>query len=456
MKVSSIFDIGKTNKKFFLFDKNYQQVYKKYIRFDPIVDDDGDECEDLEAMVAWMQQVLSKTTKKKKFKITSLNVSSYGASFVHVGPDGQPVAPLYNYLKPAPESLFGSFYENYGGADSFSRETASPTLGFLNSGLQLYWLKMCKPHIFEKITWSLHLPQYLSFLFTGNPVSEFTSVGCHTSLWDFEKNDYHPWVYQEGVNRVLAPLVNTNGVFHREIHGKTIKVGVGIHDSSSALLPYLRADKKPFLLVSTGTWSIALNAFSNDPLSSEDLKHDCLNYMRIDGRLVRACRLFLGREYRTQVQHLHDYFNKAYGYHRDVKFNRDLYYQLKNDYQPRYRFEHIKLIREQPAQNSWKLSNSFEEALHQLVLELVIMQAQCITRAMGNSSIKKLYVDGGFASNDLYVQMLADHFPQLKIRTTESPLGSALGAAMVTSSPELNKKFLKKQYAMKKAESITN
>ena len=57
----------------------------------------------------------------------------------------------------------------------------------LNSGLQLYWLKKTKPEVFKKIKYSLHLPQYLSYIFTGIPLSEYTSIGCHTALWDYEK-----------------------------------------------------------------------------------------------------------------------------------------------------------------------------------------------------------------------------------------------------------------------------
>lgn len=450
MKVSAVFDIGKTNKKFFLFDKNYREVFKEYARFDAIVDDDGHKCEDLQAIEAWMKNILKQVIKHSKYQIRYLNFSSYGASLVHIGADGKPLGPLYDYLKPISTGLFDSFYEKYGGKLNICRDTASPALGFLNSGLQLYWLKHHKPEIFEKIQWSLHLPQYLSYVFTGNPVSDYTSIGCHTTLWDFEKQDYHDWVYQEGINRILPPVVNTGSCVERQFKGKKIKVGAGIHDSSSALLPYIRADRKPFLLVSTGTWSIALNGFSRDVLTEKDLHNDCLNYMRIDGSPVRACRLFLGNEYRTQVQHLYQYFNKANGYHRDVLFDREIYMKLKQRSQHCFRFEQISISRSQPAETDLDQFETFEEALHQLHLELVELQEKCMERAIGTTDINKIYIDGGFADNDLYVCMLADFFPEYKLRTTKSPLGSALGAAIVISRPELSKKFLKKKYAMKK------
>ena len=57
MKVSAIFDIGKTNKKFILFDKNCQEVFRDYTRFDEIVDDDGDACENLQLIEPWMRSL---------------------------------------------------------------------------------------------------------------------------------------------------------------------------------------------------------------------------------------------------------------------------------------------------------------------------------------------------------------------------------------------------------------
>ena len=42
----------------------------------------------------------------------------------------------------------------------FARKTASPLLGSLNSGLQLYRLKKEQPEVFQKIHHALHLPQY--------------------------------------------------------------------------------------------------------------------------------------------------------------------------------------------------------------------------------------------------------------------------------------------------------
>ena len=218
MKVTAVFDIGKTNKKFFLFDENYQVVFKEYSHFEEIEDEDGFPMDNLAAIQGWVKSLFRSILQSKKYQVEAINFSTYGASFVHVDRYGQPVAPLYNYTKPYPNDILQSFYNKYGDPLKIAKETASPPLSMLNSGLQLYWLKYAKPDIFNKIRWSLHFPQYMSILFTGIPVSDYTSIGCHTMLWDFEKKDYHDWVYAEEIDKILPPIVPTNTSINRDYY----------------------------------------------------------------------------------------------------------------------------------------------------------------------------------------------------------------------------------------------
>jgi len=445
-----IFDIGKTNKKCFLFDENYQEVWKEYVRFDEIKDEDGHLCDNIALIENWMITTFKKVISLDQYNVKAVNFSTYGASFVHINDKGEPVAPLYNYLKPLPEDILNQFYAKYGSEMALAKETASPPLQMLNSGMQLYYLKYAKPEIFNKIRWSLHLPQYLSFLFNRKPVSEYTSIGCHTMLWDYSKNDYHRWVYEEGIDKILPPVAQDETSLEYTYEGKKLKMGFGIHDSSAALIPYLKAQKKPFLLISTGTWSISINPFNNNKLRTADLKNDCLNFLRPSGESVKAARLFLGNEYKVQVEKLRSHYTKEEGYHRTMKFDEQLFFKLKKSSKNYFRLESI-------SKNSNKLSKTnlskfatYEEAYHQLMIELMELQIQTIDLAIGKSSIEKIFIDGGFADNDSFVKIIAHYFNKYKIRTTQSPLGSALGAAMIVSDKKVKKNFLKKHYAMKK------
>ncbi|WP_439483007.1 FGGY-family carbohydrate kinase [Cyclobacterium plantarum] len=434
--VIAIFDIGKTNKKFFLFDENLNEIKEEYVKFSTIKDEDGEECDDLEKITDWAKRTVEKLCKDPAYEVKALNFSTYGASFVSIGEDGKPVTPIYNYLKDFPEDLHKEFYSAYP-EESINQTTASPTLGMLNSGLQLYWLKKKKPEIFNKIKYSLHLPQYISYLFTGEAVTEPTSIGCHTKLWDFPKADYHEWVYKEGIHDKLPQQVPTTHSFEKIICGKKVQVGVGIHDSSSALASYLIKIKEPFLLISTGTWSITLNPFPKRELSFSELQNDCLNFLSIHGKTVKASRFFLGYELDHQLQKLNTYFKKEAKYYKNIQPDeKQVTGLLSGTTETGFYPETIArtpLVAEIFPENNWDISAfaDFDTAYHHLVFGLARMQVASLMLAKGASETKKVYIDGGFVHNKVFIRFLNGLLKGYELEFSDFPLGSAYGAALM-------------------------
>src|SRR6187402_396028 len=100
--VIAIFDVGKTNKKFFLIDEEYKIVLERSTPFAEITDEDGDAGDDVQLLTKWVTETLSETLQLKEFDIKAVNFSAYGASFVYINENGDAVAPLYNYLKTYP------------------------------------------------------------------------------------------------------------------------------------------------------------------------------------------------------------------------------------------------------------------------------------------------------------------------------------------------------------------
>lgn len=220
---------------------------------------------------------------------------------MHLDNEYRQVAPFYSYKKNFPLSLFNEFEQKHNADRLHAIETGSPGVGMINSGFQLYWLKYHKPELYRKICHSLHLPQYLSFLFSGVPLSDYTSLGCHTALWHYRKKKIHNWVVAEKIDRKLAPIVSSSVSIGTEVNQKKIAVGVGMLDHSAALVPYLKSFSKPFILVNTGTWSVSLNPFYERDLNIHELAKGCLYYMQPDGEPILAHRLFLGEEYKNQL-----------------------------------------------------------------------------------------------------------------------------------------------------------
>lgn len=451
-EVTAVFDIGKTNKKFFLFDRDFREVHREYIHLENRPDEDGHPSEDLEGLTAWVRQVLDNALAHPAWEVKTLNFSTYGASLVHLDAAGKPLTPLYNYTKPYEVALEDAFYERYGPQAEFERHTGTSRSGMLNSGLQLYWLKHRQPAIFKKIKVSLHLPQYLSYLFTGRAVSDYTSLGCHTALWDYRHNSYHPWVAGEGLDRVLAPLVPTETTYPVTLGGTELRVGVGIHDSSAALLPYLKSIEGPFALLSTGTWSIALNPFADGHLSAEDRRHDCINYMRTNGEPVKAARLFLGNEFKGQLDALSARYGVDEHAYRDLSFNPEVFKNIRAEDRRLFHWE--SLSEPCPVATRWEMPD-YSTAYHQLLYELCLLQRSRLEAVLANSSINRLFIDGGFATNPVFLEILNALTSPLQLHTTDSSLGSALGAAVVASGQPLQEGFLKTHYALQKHPSKT-
>ena len=236
-------------------------VHEENGQLKEIQDEDGFACEDINALTSWIKNSFDKIIYDDRFEIVAVNFSGYGASFVYVDDDANVCAPLYNYLKPYPENLQHEFYKKYGGEKLFAKLTASPVLGNLNSGMQLYRLKFEKPELFNKIKYALHLPQYLCYVLTQKISTDITSIGCHTNLWNFTENKFHEWINEEGINKKFPSIISCNATTGVEINNKKIIAGFGLHDSSAALIPYLHFINEPFILISTGTWCISLNPF---------------------------------------------------------------------------------------------------------------------------------------------------------------------------------------------------
>jgi sugar (pentulose or hexulose) kinase len=406
--VTCVFDVGKTNKKVLLFDEQYHVVYESSEQLPETTDEDGFPCEDIHALTTWLHASYAQARSDGRFDIRRINFSGYGASFVLLDEKGRVIAPLYNYLKPLPQDLQERFYSQYGGQQQVCRQTASPALGSLNSGLQLYWLKHLQPKLFSQTKVALHLPNYLSYVFSGNCVSEITSVGCHTHLWDFERNTYHQWVQQEGIAAKLAPLQSCGSLAGVTADGKLI--GVGLHDSSAALIPYLKHISGLFALISTGTWSICLNPFNHHPLTDAELEADCLCYLTYQGRQVKASRLFLGPMHDELCRNLSIRHGTGQDQYRDVQFDAALFQKHSTD---------------SPID-----PENYASAYHIGMSALVDMQVGQLQLVLHDTPVRQIYVDGGFAQNAVFMGMLSERLPGFTVNAADMPQASALGAAI--------------------------
>jgi sugar (pentulose or hexulose) kinase len=218
-------------------------------------------------------------------------------------------------------------------------------------------------------------------------------------LWDFEKNTYHNWVIKEGIDKILAPIAPSNGVVEPAAEKEHYQVGMGLHDSSAALIPYLASFNMPFVLLSTGTWSISLNPFNQSPLTAEELKKDCLNYIQYKGKPVKASRLFSGHEYDVGIKAIAEKYGEDVIKYRNIPYDTDL--------------------------EGGDITAYFE-----LMNGLVAKQKEATELVLKNSPVKRIFVDGGFSKNSVFMNLLAKAFPDIEVYAASMAQATALGTAL--------------------------
>jgi sugar (pentulose or hexulose) kinase len=265
----------------------------------------------------------------------------------------------------------------------------------------------------------------MSLLATGIPYSDITSIGCHTGLWNFPQNHYHEWIYREGISEKLAAIYPSDQVITTSRNGQPLAVGVGLHDSSAALIPYLSGFTAPFVLISTGTWCISLNPFDQTRLTVEELQQDCLCYMEYRGKAIKASRLFAGYEHEQQVKRLAAHFNVHIDNYKTVGYDEAMIKQLSAH-------PAIKAMMEKSVfgQRDITLFAGYAEAYHQLMVDIMSQQTISTNLVLKHGGVKRIFVDGGFGNNPIYMQLLAAAFPQVEVYAASVAQASAMGAAL--------------------------
>lgn len=415
-----------------VFDRSFHVLEETVEHFVEVRDEDGFPSEDLQKLSEWVLRMVDRYLDHASFDVTHINFSAYGASLVNIDHDGKPLR-FYNYLKPFPVSCREEFLSSHNGEKDILSATASPWLGMLNSGLQLYWLKKEHPDEFRKIKATLHLPQYFPFLLTKEKHCEVTSIGCHTMLWDFQKKDYHAWVDKEKLRNLFPPCEASTHTTTFVHNGRSIKLGIGVHDSSAALMPYLVTQHEPFLLLSTGTWNITFNPFNSNPLTRKELEKDCLCYLTFEGNPVKASRIFLGHEHEMQVNELAKHFNVDPSYFTNIHFDKETFEKLisvsDRPVFPVGMEGTGPMPEKQTRKTNWLSFQHADEAYHQLVRYLVKWQLMSIDLINPYQRIKHLIIVGGFARNQLFLEILKREANDLELFLSDHPRAAAMGAA---------------------------
>lgn len=320
-----VFDIGKTHVKWHVIDAKQKTVAVKEIENQinlsgvyPHVDVDK----------LWQAFIDTVQSFRMRASITRLCVTTHGATaalidrnslFKHEEnvnsqetfyDDGELkdknnhglVLPIMDYEFTGTESV----NDEYDALRPSVDETGTPYLpAGLNLGRQFFWQQATFPEQFEAATDILMYPQYWSWRLTGKRFSEVTSLACHTDLWAPWENTFSSLVYEQDWLEKFPPMASAwevagqinSGVAKQSGLSPNCEVFVGVHDSNASYLLYKKRcmEAKPFTVISTGTWSIVMEANAEQKVLQ--VEKDMLVNVDVSAQPLVCSRFMGGREF---------------------------------------------------------------------------------------------------------------------------------------------------------------
>ena len=147
--------------------------------------------------------------------------------------------------------------------------------------------------------------------------------------------------------------------------------------------------------------------------------------MDYKGNPIKASRLFAGQQHEDQTKRLAAHFHQHISKYKRVDFDPQAISTLMAD--PR-KVKNGDLLPFAKVDLSWYSYD--EEAYHHLIYDLVRQQVNSSNLVLKNTPVKRIFVDGGFGKNQVYMNLLAVAFPDMEIFASSMPQATALGAAI--------------------------
>lgn len=254
--------------------QNDHLALKEILRFsNPMVEVNGRLYWDLLYLYNQIVAAL-RETKLRGHNVISVGIDTWGVDFVCFGADGEPLRIPYSYrdshTQGAPERFFSKIPKK-----EVYKKTGIQIMNF-NSLFQLDTMQEEKSSIYPLIDKILFMPDALSYLLTGQMVTEYTiastsqMINPYTKDFDaalldiiqLSKNKFAPIVFSGTTIGKISPSVQ-----HLTDQEDISVIAVAGHDTASAVLA-VPAEGAHFAYLSSGTWSL-MGIESDEPVINE-------------------------------------------------------------------------------------------------------------------------------------------------------------------------------------------
>jgi sugar (pentulose or hexulose) kinase len=298
-RLVAVLDVGKTNAKLVVADPSTGAELWSATRANVSIEAPPYRALDAKGIETFLIDALARCPHRDT--IDTLVPVAHGAAVALVAGDDLAL-PVLDYEETALEDVADAYDAE---RPPFS-ETLSPRLpNGLNLGRQLFFLETRFPRDFARVDAILPWPQYFAWRLSGSLASEVTSLGAHTDLWQPAAGRFSSLAVRRGwADRFpsLRAASDSLGAVRSAVAHATglranTRVLAGIHDSNASFLRHRAARPKdePFVVLSSGTWTIILAAGAE--LAGLDERRDCLANVDAFGKPTATARFMGGREF---------------------------------------------------------------------------------------------------------------------------------------------------------------
>ena len=251
----------------------------------------------------------------KPQQLTSIGIDTWGCDVAYFHKDGSISGLPYCYRDSHTEGAIEKFSRQMS-KDTIYEKTGIQFMDF-NTVFQLFTIKNESPEVIETADKILFIPDALSYMLTGNAVTEYT-VASTSQILNPKTGDLDEDILKAlGIPRSkFGPLVNPGekiGILTKQVQdytglGEVPVIAVAGHDTASAVIAVPTPDKD-YAYLSCGTWSLLGIESPEAIINDKSKEYNFTNEGGIDGTtrfLKNICGLWLFEKCREEFKNVPD------------------------------------------------------------------------------------------------------------------------------------------------------
>ena len=377
---------------------------------------------DLARLEEWFLDALAEVSQRHA--IGAVIATAHGCGAVLVDGD-RPVLPMVDYEAVCPPAIDEAYARI---APAYREVFCGIGAGAMRLAKQLLWQESAFPVEFARAKTYLTTAQFFAMRLGGRAASEISQLAAQGHIWDLVRHQPSSVMRERGWAHLLPQRVPagamlgtvSEAVVKRTGLARSTEVLCGVHDSNANLFRYKAAGMADASILSTGTWMIGFQR-DLDPDKLDVTRAMVLN-IDVDGENVPSTLTMTGREYEL-IRREKCAADAAVLATLPTLVARGTLavpsFIGEDGLFPgaAHRGRVVGPAPETPAE--W-------QAL--AVLYAAFSANRCLD-ALGSS--KRIIIDGGFAANLPFARCLAALRPSQRVFVSQSPDGTALGAALL-------------------------